>query len=46
MVDSLRFSPAALASEMVQKKSEKELLMIFRDGKSGTWISFWKGELS
>jgi hypothetical protein len=31
---------------MVKKKSEKELLKIIREGKPGTSIPSWKGELS
>ncbi len=46
VADSLTPKPADLASETVQKKSEKELLTIIRDGKSGTSMPSWKGELS
>jgi mono/diheme cytochrome c family protein len=31
---------------MEQKKSEKELLKIIREGKPGTSMPSWKGELS
>ena len=46
VADSLTPRPADLTSEMVQKKSEKELLTIIRDGKPGTSMPSWKGELS
>ncbi len=46
VTDSLTPSPADLTSENVQKKSEKELLSIIREGKSGTSMPAWKGELS
>lgn len=46
VADSLTPRPADLTSEMVQKKSEKELLTIIREGKPGTSMPSWKGELS
>ena len=46
VADSLTPRPADLTTEMVQKKSEKELLTIIRDGKPGTSMPSWKGELS
>lgn len=46
VADSLTPRPADLTAEMVQKKSEKELFTIIRDGKPGTSMPSWKGELS
>lgn len=46
VADSLTPRPADLTSEKVQKKPEKDLLTIIRDGKSGTSMPSWKGELS
>ena len=46
VADSLTPRPADLTTEMVQKKSEKELFTIIRDGKPGTSMPSWKGELS
>jgi mono/diheme cytochrome c family protein len=43
---SLTPRPADLTTEMVQKKSGKELLTIIREGKPGTSMPSWKGELS
>ncbi len=38
--------PADLTTEIVQKKPEKELLQIIREGKPGTSMPSWKGDLS
>jgi len=46
VADSLTPRPADLTTEIVQKKSEKELLKIIREGKPGTSMPSWKGELS
>jgi high-affinity iron transporter len=46
VADSLTPRPADFTADMVQKKSEKELLKITRDGKPGTSMPSWKGELS
>lgn len=46
VADSLTPRPADLTPEMVQKKPEKALLTIIRDGKSGTSMPSWRGELS
>ncbi|MEJ2232263.1 MAG: cytochrome c, partial [Nitrospirales bacterium] len=45
VVDSLTLRPADLTTEIVQKKSENELLKIIREGKPGTSMPSWKGEL-
>lgn len=46
VADQLTPRPADLTSEKVQQKSDKDLLMIVRDGKPGTSMPAWKGELS
>jgi mono/diheme cytochrome c family protein len=46
VADSLTPRPADLTAEMVQKKPDKELLKIIREGKPGTSMPSWKGELS
>lgn len=46
VADSLTPRPADLTADMVQKKPEKELLKIIREGKPGTSMPSWKGELS
>lgn len=46
VADSLTPRPADLTSEMVQKKTEEELLHIIREGKSGTSMPAWKKDLS
>lgn len=46
VADSLTPRPADLTSEMVQKKPQKALLQIIREGKQGTSMPAWKGELS
>jgi mono/diheme cytochrome c family protein len=46
VADSLTPRPADLTTAMVQNKTEKELLMIIRNGKAGTSMPSWKGELS
>lgn len=46
VADSLTLRPADLTTEIVQKKSENELLKIIREGKPGTSMPSWKGELS
>jgi mono/diheme cytochrome c family protein len=46
VADSLTPRPADLTSEIVQKKTEKELLTIIREGKPGTSMPAWKKDLS
>ena len=46
VADSLTPRPADLTTEIVQKKTEEELLKIIRDGKQGTSMPSWKGDLS
>jgi high-affinity iron transporter len=46
VADQLTPRPANLTAEKVQQKSEKDLLAIVREGKPGTSMPAWKGELS
>ena len=46
VADSFTPRPADLTSEMVQKKTEEELLKIIREGKPGTSMPAWKKDLS
>lgn len=46
VADSLTPRPADLSSEMIQKKPEKELVKIIQEGKPGTSMPAWKGDLS
>jgi mono/diheme cytochrome c family protein len=46
VAESLTPRPADLTTVIVQKKSEKDLLQIIREGKPGTSMPSWKGELS
>ncbi|MEX0830933.1 MAG: cytochrome c [Nitrospirales bacterium] len=46
VADQLTPRPANLTSEKVQQKSDNDLLIIVREGKQGTSMPAWKGELS
>jgi mono/diheme cytochrome c family protein len=46
VADQLTPRPADLTSETVQQKSEKDLLTIVREGRPGTSMPAWKGQLS
>lgn len=46
VAESLTPRPADFTTETVQKKPERELLKIIREGKPGTSMPSWKGELS
>ena len=46
VADQLTPRPADLTSEKVQQAADKDLLAIIRDGKPGTSMPSWKGDLS
>ncbi len=46
VADSLMSRQADLTSELVQEKTELELLQIIREGKPGTSMPAWKKDLS
>ncbi len=46
VAEHLKPPPADLTSEKVQHAADKELLAIIREGKPGTSMPSWKGDLS